>query len=114
MSISWKIGDKVIVYDIHEFHEEHIFDGDKFITIPECRKLKIKTSDNFIIETTEQDKLTITKAKKLVNDAIEELIASKVIPELPTEESGDGQKAMWLNMAGPRIRAHLQMTGAIM
>ncbi len=49
MSISWKIGDKVIVYNVQEFHEEHIFDGENFISVPECRKLKIKKIKELIV-----------------------------------------------------------------
>ena len=58
--------------------------------------------------------ITAAKAKKFVNDAIEELIASKVIPEMPLETDSDGKKAMWLNMARPRITAHLKLTSVIM
>jgi hypothetical protein len=58
--------------------------------------------------------ISIAKAKKLVNDAIKELIASKVIPEMPYEEDSDGKKAMWLSMARPRITAHLKLNSIIM
>jgi uncharacterized protein YutE (UPF0331/DUF86 family) len=58
--------------------------------------------------------ITVAKAKKFVSDAIEELIASKVIPELPNEADSDGKKAMWLSMARPRITAHLKLNSVIM
>lgn len=54
------------------------------------------------------------KAKTLVDGAIKELMNTKVIPELPSEEDCDGKKAMWINMARPRIIAHLRMNGQIM
>jgi hypothetical protein len=58
--------------------------------------------------------ITIARAKTLVNNAIKELIDMKVLPEIPGEEVSDGQKAMWLSMARPRIVAQLKVNEIIM
>ena len=42
MSISFKIGEKVIGYSETEICEEYVFNGEKFITISHYRKLKIE------------------------------------------------------------------------
>lgn len=55
-----------------------------------------------------------SQAKKIMNDAIQELIGQKVIDEIPNEQSSDGEKAMWLNHASPRIFAYLQLSGILM
>jgi hypothetical protein len=54
------------------------------------------------------------QADKMIKDAMEELMKTKVISTVPTEKDTDGQKAMWLNMARPRIVAHLKLTGKIL
>jgi hypothetical protein len=54
------------------------------------------------------------QADKMIKDAMKELMDTKVISAIPTEKDTDGHKSMWLNMARPRIVAHLKLTGKIL
>lgn len=58
--------------------------------------------------------LSISKAQKEVDKAIKQLVKDEVLPEPPTEEATDGQKAIWLSNAKPKIKAHLQLNGIIL
>lgn len=57
---------------------------------------------------------SVPQAKKIVDNAIKELVKEKALPEPPKEEDSDGAKAMWLSSAKWKVKAHLQMLGELM
>jgi len=58
-------------------------------------------------------KFDITGQLKRFEKAIKELVADEVLPDIPSEDDPDGNKARWLHMAVPRVKAHLELKGLI-
>lgn len=53
------------------------------------------------------------KAVNEVMKAVDELIASNALDEMPNETSSDGYIAQWLFNSKPKIKAHLKLIGLI-